>query len=75
MVTSGVSKKNSKKSYEAEITSELRKRYIRSLKTLYPNFENVISELSKRYIRTLKRYIRTLETLYANFENVYPIKI
>ena len=32
------------------------------METLYPNFENVISELRKRYIRTLK-------TLYLNFEN------
>ena len=44
--------------------------YIRTLKTLHPNFENVTSELSKRYILSLKRYIRTLETLYPNFENV-----
>ena len=33
------------------------------VKTLHTNFENVIFELSKRYIRTLK-------TLYPNFENV-----
>ena len=39
------------------------KRYIRTLKTLYPNFENVISEFWKRSIRTLK-------TLHPNFENV-----
>ena len=38
---------------------------------LHLNFENVISELWKRYIRTLwKRYIRTLKTLYPNFEKV-----
>ena len=33
------------------------------MKTLYPNFENVIQELWKRYIQTLK-------TVYPNFENV-----
>ena len=33
------------------------------MKTLHPDFENVISELGKRYIRTWK-------TLYTNFENV-----
>ena len=38
-----------------------RKRFIRTLKTLYPTFESFIPELWKRYIRTLKRYIRTLE--------------
>ena len=43
------------------VISELR--YIRSLKTLQPNFENVTAEL-------WKRYIRTLETLYSNFGNV-----
>ena len=45
---------------------------------LYLSFENVISELRKRYMRTLKtlhanfetRYIRTLKTLDPNFENV-----
>ena len=67
------------------LTSELWKRYIRTLKTLYPNFENVISELWKRYTRTLKtlypnfenviselwkRYIKTSKTLYLNFKNV-----
>ena len=59
------------------IVSELWKRYIRTSKTLHPNFEklypifeNAISELSKRYIRTLKRYIRTLKTLYPNFQNL-----
>ena len=31
--------------HKAEITSELWKRYIRTLKTIYPNFENVTSEL------------------------------
>ena len=36
---------------------------IREMKTLYPNFENVTSELWKRYIRTLK-------TLNPDFENV-----
>ena len=51
---------------------------IRTLKTLHPNFENVtseiwnvISELWKRYIRTLKCYIRTLKTLHPNFETSY----
>ena len=54
-------------------------------KTLYPNFENVISEFRKRYIRILKmlypyfenviselrkRYIRILKMSYPNFENV-----
>ena len=29
------------------------------MKTVYPNFENVISKLWKRYIRTQKHYIRT----------------
>ena len=38
------------------VTSELWKRYIRTPKTLYQNFENVISEF--------------LKTLYPNFENV-----
>ena len=61
------------------------KRYIRTLKTLHPNFENVTSELWKCYIRTLKtlhpnfenvaselwkHYIRTLKTLLPNFENI-----
>ena len=41
-----------------------RKRYMRTLKTLYPNFENLISELRGRYIETLK-------TFYPNFENVF----
>ena len=36
---------------------------IREMKTLYPNFENVISELCKRYIRSMK-------TLHPNFKNV-----
>ena len=36
-------------------------------KTFNPNFENVISELWKRYIRTL-----TLKTLHPNFETLYP---
>ena len=35
--------------------------------TLHLNFENVISELWNRYIRTFKCYIRTLETLHPNF--------
>ena len=53
----------SKKSQKIEITSELLKRHIRTLKTLYPNFENDTSELWKRYIRTFK-------TIYPNFKNV-----
>ena len=60
------------------VTSELRKRYIRTLKTLHPNFET----LYPRPLKTLhpnfenvifefrKRYIRTLKTLHPNFENV-----
>ena len=50
------------------------------METSYRNFENVISELRNRYIRTLKMLhsnfehvwclIRTLKMLYPNFENV-----
>ena len=35
--------------------------YIRTLKTLYPNFEKVKSEFSERYMRPFK-------TLHSNFE-------
>ena len=41
----------------------LKKKFLGKIKTLYPNIDNVISELWKRYIPTLK-------TLYANFEGV-----
>ena len=48
------SKKIWKTSRKVEITSELWKCYIRTLKTLYRNFKNVTSEFWKRYIRTFK---------------------
>ena len=50
--------------------------YIWTLKTSYPNFEKVISNLWKRYIRTLlsKRYIRTLKRYIRTSKTLYPIK-
>ena len=43
-------------------------------KTLYPNFENVISELWKRYIRTWKHII-TLKTFQRNEQESGPFRV
>ena len=67
---SGAKKSKRTSKCPEKVISELRKRYIRTLKTLYPTFENVSSELWKRYIRTLKTLQRTWETLQLNLENV-----
>ena len=69
------------------LPSELLKSYIRILKTLhqnfemlYPQFENVISELWKRYIRTFKtsnakRYIRTLKLFEQMSKKKEPFRV
>ena len=43
-----------------------------TLKTLHPSFENVTSELWKRYIRTLKTLYHNFEMLHPNCEKFYP---
>ena len=55
-----------------KVISELWKRYIGTLKTLHPNFANVILELWWRFIWSFKRYIRTMKTLYPNLETLHP---
>ena len=79
LATSGVSKKIRKNLTKPKLHLNFEKvipkhwkLYIRTLKTLHPSFENAISELLKRYIRTSKRYIRTVKTLYPNFKTLYP---
>ena len=49
----------------------LYKKNIQTLKTLlYPNSENVISELRQRYIGTLKKLYQNLENVLSELENV-----